>query len=225
MNATNKKGLPNKTRASALPASALVFCVLLIALVSPSALAQSDSAGTASQDTQAPLDVALPFELGRLRMSVGMDYLRPGEGPLLDGANLNGLTEGDPGVDMNVALDAGFLGELAVGFRVRQAGQSTVVDVLSSNEYKPATSVGVGWSKGQFSGQLDAHQNPLDRTEAERALIDIDFAWRTPWQGTISLGARNIFDARQQSDSLASENQSFDELFGRMPYVRYQHDL
>ena len=206
---------------------ALLLAPLSGLLLSAESLAQDQTdleippALISSQDVSAPLNVALPFNLGHVWMSVGVDYLDPDESSMMDGATFNGLTESNPGLDMNVALDAGFLGELAVGFRVRQSSNATIVDVIPNEDFNPITSLGLGWSRGEFSGQLDAHQYPLESGESQGAMIDIDFAWRTPWQGTVSLGARNILDAREM-DGSTIDSTGFDQMYGRMPYVRYQ---
>lgn len=59
--------------------------------------------------------------------------------------------------------------------------------------------------------------NPL----SPRETLDVNFAWRTPWNGSVSVGAKNVLNTRND-DALETQ---IDDLLGRVPYVRYQQDL
>ena len=86
-----------------------------------------------------------------------------------------------------------------------------------------AAALALGWRLGAFSGDVRGHymemlgSSPL----APRETLDVNFAWRTPWNGSVSVGAKNVLNTRNE-DALETQ---IDDLLGRVPYVRYQQDL
>lgn len=78
---------------------------------------------------------------------------------------------------------------------------------------------------GAFAGSLTGHRT--DSRQAAKSWFDIDLgvSWRTPWQGRLTVGARNLLG---QDDAQLSgrENDAASRLMeARTPYVRYQQDL
>ncbi|MCZ6560546.1 MAG: TonB-dependent receptor, partial [Gammaproteobacteria bacterium] len=57
---------------------------------------------------------------------------------------------------------------------------------------------------------------------------DLQLNWATPWNGRLTVGARNLFDKdppiNTQLGSPFYSNQLHD-IYGRVPYVRYTQDL
>ncbi len=93
---------------------------------------------------------------------------------------------------------------------------------------------GLGWQRGDFAGQLNwNHVGTV--TDGITAMLsawntfDLQFSWATPWQGKVSVGARNITNEDPPIDPAAVGHpfykQHFHDVYGRIPYVRYEQDL
>jgi iron complex outermembrane receptor protein len=54
--------------------------------------------------------------------------------------------------------------------------------------------------------------------------VDIQASWATPWNGQITVGARNIFDEDPPTSGGRYQSAQH-EVFGRVPYVRWEQDL
>jgi outer membrane receptor protein involved in Fe transport len=54
--------------------------------------------------------------------------------------------------------------------------------------------------------------------------VDVQASWATPWNGQITVGARNIFDQDPPTSEGFYTNYQHD-VFGRVPYVRWEQDL
>jgi hypothetical protein len=78
---------------------------------------------------------------------------------------------------------------------------------------------------GAFAGSLTGHRT--DSRQAARSWFDIDLgvSWRTPWQGRLTVGARNLL-GQDEAHLGGRENDAASRLMeARTPYVRYQQDL
>ena len=58
--------------------------------------------------------------------------------------------------------------------------------------------------------------------------VDLSFGYATPWNGQITIGARNIFD--EDPPTTVNIGSPFytnylHDIYGRVPYVRYEQDL
>jgi hypothetical protein len=88
--------------------------------------------------------------------------------------------------------------------------------------------VQVGLFRGPFSGGITGRVlRPAGGLEAPGALwggLDIGFAWRTPWRGELSIGARNVVGGSREPLP-APAAPVIDEATARTPYVRYTQDL
>jgi hypothetical protein len=88
--------------------------------------------------------------------------------------------------------------------------------------------VQVGLFRGPFSGGITGRVlRPTGNLEAPGNLwggLDIGFAWRTPWRGELSIGARNVVGGSRQPLP-APAAPAIDEATARTPYVRYTQDL
>ena len=85
--------------------------------------------------------------------------------------------------------------------------------------------MGLGWSRGSFSGNLVSRFSDVNNAESADTFyssVDIDFAWRTPWQGSLSVGAKNLLGARPEGQT---SDVDFDRILGRVPYIRYHQDF
>ncbi len=139
-------------------------------------------------------------------------------------------------VDLSLSCDinAGSWGDLEVGVQLSHvsgdfSGMYSLQDNYSlyrSDPYAQAA-LGLGWQKGAFG--LDLTSRYLDSLgdQAESPYLtsfDINFAWRTPWNGSLSVGATNVLNTTNASDADLSEI-AVEQQLGRMPYVRYRQDL
>lgn len=90
--------------------------------------------------------------------------------------------------------------------------------------------LGVGLRYGPFSGGVVGRvMRPSDGGLGDLrpwAGLDIGVSWRTPWQGELTFGARNLI-SRQGDPLLPDPTASavIDEASARTPFVRYKQDL
>ena len=90
-----------------------------------------------------------------------------------------------------------------------------------------AAAFGVGWQKGTFRGDLTSrYLNVINGgdTEPGWTSFDVSFAWRTPWNASLSVGARNVLNNPAPASNGLSDAE-LENFFGRVPYVRYRQDL
>jgi hypothetical protein len=85
----------------------------------------------------------------------------------------------------------------------------------------------LGMSYGAFSGGIIGRVvRPAGGTaQGQFSGLDLAVSWRTPWEGELSFGARNLLS--RGSDSLLPDPSAatLDEATARTPYVRYRQDL
>lgn len=156
------------------------------------------------------------------------------------GAGSEGLAGEREGLDLAVAydLDAGLVGDLELSFQlsgVFERRRQADGEVHVSDSLEPVAQhaeVGFSWNRGSFRGSLTSRF--VERLDGESddprswATLDINIGWKTPWDGSVSVGAKNVLG----QDSSMTENlgdngtlSRFDDVFGRIPYVRYEQDL
>ena len=138
-------------------------------------------------------------------------------------------------LDFSLSCDigAGNWGDLELGLqvsRIMTEGALNLSELGSGNTLAdPYTqaSLGVGWQLGDFRSDLTSrYLDILDgqgNSQTPWTSLDVNFSWRTPWNGSLSVGARNVFNKPAPKNS--NFNKNFDDLFGRVPYVRYRQDL
>lgn len=86
------------------------------------------------------------------------------------------------------------------------------------------TVLGFGISAGSLSGSVTGRRiTPLSplRDAAGLTAIDLGVSWRTPWQGQLTVGAREL----SISSAAADAAEARDGLEDRTPYVQYRQDL
>lgn len=135
------------------------------------------------------------------------------------------------GLDVNLAVGVpgGALGEFAVGLQLAKILPETDRAALIREPLTRAV-MDLGWSAGQFRGSL-VSRYLSEQVSAEGdswTSLDLNLAWRTPWSGSFSVGARNLLDNQAPlvgglvGDGFES---GLGDSLGRVPYVRYQQDL
>ncbi|QKK01510.1 MAG: hypothetical protein HND55_01895 [Pseudomonadota bacterium] len=165
-----------------------------------------------------------------------------------------GLTTGDflsqavEGLDVNVSfgIRTDRVGDFLVGLqlaRYRQLAGLSELDglpplpgqaLLHGDRYGSSAQLMLGWRRGSFSGEmLGRHQQtPVwlsgEPTETTFNSFDLEFSWHAPRNGSLSIGVSNIMDAAPRADEPAAASGLEDPLenvYGRIPYVRYKQDL
>lgn len=145
------------------------------------------------------------------------------------------------GVDVSMAFggDVGSLGQLAVSLKFRKLldDSLSLSDSQSGNtpflllEQQNDAALGVNWRRGDFSGGLvSRYYDDLGRHAANQegktwVTFDLNFTWQTPWRGSFELGARNLIGGETAQDLSISNDEQFEHLFGRIPYLQYRQSL
>jgi len=87
------------------------------------------------------------------------------------------------------------------------------------------TVLGFGVSRGSLSGSVTGRRltplSPLRANDSVTAL-DLGVSWRTPWQGELTFGARELSRPGTASADTAQAAKAREE---RTPYVQYRQDL
>ncbi len=94
--------------------------------------------------------------------------------------------------------------------------------------------VTLNWALGDFGANLtwnyidSATYEALDASVDDFSTFDVQVFYNTPWNGTVTVGARNVFD----EDPPTSVNigspfytNYLHDVYGRVPYVRYTQEL
>jgi iron complex outermembrane receptor protein len=144
--------------------------------------------------------------------------------------------------------------EFEVGFSTDRAGDmvlglqlARVLDAQFENPWAPGLGAGnwtiaepfdtarlsFDWNQGSFSGGVQSYYRaPVDflgGSALDRyATFDVYFSWRAPWNASVSVGASNVMNAGKQEGASADRplnNDPFEAIYGRIPYVRYKQDL
>ncbi|MGV6850554.1 MAG: hypothetical protein ACWA5R_00060 [bacterium] len=114
-------------------------------------------------------------------------------------------------------------GELSYKVRTLESNQAPVNNPLD-NETK--ATLGFGWEKGSFSGVLKGSvltpKDELAQMDMVDAVYDVEFSWKTPWLGDLSVGAKNVMDTAVKTSTL---NNNDPDKKGRVPYIKYKLDL
>ncbi|MEM7054428.1 MAG: hypothetical protein AAF446_07740, partial [Pseudomonadota bacterium] len=181
----------------------------------------------------------------------GMPINLPAVGPVIDSADM--VDEVD-GLSMNLSfgLQVGRIGDLmldlelsryrrtpdsfAFGNGLLDAGLYNIFAgglYALQSQYQTAGQLGLGWRKNQFSADLVGQYRELPYWFGPEVSgegfnsFDIEFSWRAPINSSISVGVSNVLNARPDAASIgdAAMENSIDSIYGRIPYVRYKHDL
>ena len=92
----------------------------------------------------------------------------------------------------------------------------------------------LNWALGDFSANVIWNyisSASIDSSEVQvddYSTVDVSVAYATPWNGLVTIGARNVFDEDPPtSANIGSPFYSnyLHDVYGRVPYVRYEQDL
>ena len=98
--------------------------------------------------------------------------------------------------------------------------------------------ISLNWTLADFSANLiwnymasASIEDAFGNTDAEVDSFDtwdVSFGYATPWNGSLTVGARNVFDEDPPtSPNLGSPfySNELHDVYGRVPYIRYEQDL
>ena len=157
---------------------------------------------------------------------------------LTRGQLLDTRTEG-----INLDLKLGFTtdssGDIQLGLSVARVTDADInlFQLSSGNtaQWSPVSpfntaKLDLGWSKGSFSAGIQSfYRDQVDFVSRQpleaQTTFDVHFTWRTPWNANLSIGASNALDAGTDNNEDQNQEDPFEAIYGRVPYVRYQQDL
>jgi hypothetical protein len=148
------------------------------------------------------------------------------------------------GVDLNLSfgISSDRVGDFLVGLQVARYRQRMSMHELGltsdpmaalapAQHYANSAALSLGWRRGSFGGDLTSHYRdaPIWLTggasQASFNSFDLEFSWR-PRNASLSIGISNVLDASPRLDEPdAALDDPMEQVFGRIPYVRYKHDL
>ncbi len=152
------------------------------------------------------------------------------------------------GVDVNLSfgISTDYVGDFLIGLQLARYRQRLTLNELAfgrapigsmgirdvDNSYINSAQLALGWRMGSFRGDvLGQHrQSSLlvgdSYIPAEFNTFDLEFSWQ-PNNSSLSIGISNILDTQPRSNDLPAigNEDPLDQVFGRIPYVRYKHDL
>lgn len=174
--------------------------------------------------------------------AVADSFLFPGTEPLAGMRSGEGV---DAGISFGIANDR--VGDFLIGLQVaRYRQRMSLLDLgLSGNgafsggdweRYANSAQLAVGWRRGRFSGDLlgSARDVPVllapgQYGQAVLNSFDLEFSWQAVRNASITIGISNVLDTapRNLDDPVVDMglDDSVDQIYGRIPYVRYKHDL
>ncbi len=189
--------------------------------------------------------------VGAFHSSGGHATFRPGMAMLQPMSHeANGLSgpraQSVDGLDVNVSfgISTERVGDFLVGLQLARYRQRMSLSDLGFTQpglppshdysrYGNSAQFALGWRRGNFSGDLLGHHYrdvPLWLGSQPGSMspynsFDLEFSWR-PRNASISIGISNLLDAapRGEEGDTALED-PLEHVFGRIPYVRYKHDL
>jgi len=167
------------------------------------------------------------------------DALSAGEDPLAR----RGTTEG---VDFNVSfgIQTERIGDFLVGLqlaRYRQRmsladlGMPTGAFGPEQARYGNSAQLLLGWRHGSFSGEMLGHHREVPMWLGGDAAapgtlnsFDLEFSWQALRNASLSIGVSNVMDSAPRADEPKADaglEDPLESVYGRIPYVRYKHDL
>ena len=149
------------------------------------------------------------------------------------------------GLDVNLSfgVQAGRIGDLLVDLQLaryrrqassftRWAGIGEHLGIAPERQYHTAGQLALGWRKGDFSGDVMGSYRELPYwvgggQAQSLSSFDIEFSWRAPYNASFSVGVSNVLDRLPSAESAGESgfDEPMESIYGRIPYVRYKHDL
>ncbi|MDX1625857.1 MAG: hypothetical protein R3323_05040, partial [Wenzhouxiangellaceae bacterium] len=139
-------------------------------------------------------------------------------------------------MDVSFGVHLGRVGDLLLDLQLeryrRSAGPSLALapepadfSSFTDDRVRHAGQLGLGWRGQRFGADLTGQVRELPAwlggEDARHHSFDLELSWRSPINSTIRVGVTNLLDDVPDDNPGAS----MEGIFGRIPYVRYQHDL
>ncbi len=160
-------------------------------------------------------------------------------------------TIGSEGVDLNVSfgIQTERVGDFLVGLQLARYRQRMSLSDLGlsldhtpleqgteTSHYSNSAQLMLGWRRGRFSGEMlgNHRESPLwsgidsNPTPSVFNTFDLEFSWQAPRNTSISIGVSNLLDTAPRADEPGAEarlEDPMENIYGRIPYVRYKQDL
>ncbi|WP_376691874.1 porin family protein [Wenzhouxiangella sp. EGI_FJ10409] len=150
------------------------------------------------------------------------------------------------GLDVNVSfgIQTERIGDFLVGLQLARYRQRMSMaelgmsfdplETVSDMRYSNSAQVLLGWRRGNFSGEmLGQHREvPLwlgpEQAPSTLNSFDLEFSWQAQRNASLSIGVSNVMDAAPRADEASPDaalEDPLESVYGRIPYVRYKHDL
>lgn len=154
------------------------------------------------------------------------------------------------GLDISFGIQNERLGDFLVGLQVARYQQRLSLADLQSGAAQwladsdlaglgrldaSSAELALGWRRGRLSGELigRSREEALiiggQRVPAALNSFDLEFSWNAPGNASFSVGISNLLDNAPRSDEalmdVIGEDAYEQSIYGRIPYVRYKHDL
>ena len=153
-----------------------------------------------------------------------------------------GISSRDMNLDLELGLTTDGFGDWTLGVQVARILDGEASQFLgdSAARFNPSVrefqnsfntaSLGVDWRLGDFGGGINSYYRaPIELRGSqdldELTSFDIYFSWQTPWDGSLRIGASNLTDENLAPATLAPNAENDEQIYGRIPYVRYRQDL
>ena len=157
---------------------------------------------------------------------------------------MNSLRQVD-GLDLNVSfgLSTDRLGDFLMGLQLARYRQrhsladfgfspDEVLAGRTTADYLNSAQLSLGWRRGSVGGELLGQYRELPfwmstpGSASSLSSFDLEFSWR-PRNSALSIGISNVLDSSPRVDENLDpvREEAADSIFGRIPYVRYKHDL
>ena len=171
------------------------------------------------------MQIGLQLELlsGNNNIDLSADWSRITDVEI-DAPFLSAAADYSPAVGQGSVLQMLGMTDLSVGDSLNSNGH------FASSETLDAASLQINWTNGAFSSGLQSiyQQTPLlpgIRGGDDLTTFNLHFTWHTPWHGALSVGANNLLDSTGNSAAELSGDEALNNIYGRIPYVRYKQDL
>jgi hypothetical protein len=166
---------------------------------------------------------------------------------------LPGSQLGTEGVDLNVSfgIQTERVGDFLVGLQLARYRQRMSLSDLGlplqrsslggtlgteATYYSNSAQLMLGWRRGRFSGEMlgNHRETPLwssldaSPTPSMFNTFDLEFSWHAPRNASISIGVSNVLDTAPRADEPGADarlEDPMENIYGRIPYVRYKQDL
>ena len=154
---------------------------------------------------------------------------------------LPGLDNRGMNLDLELGLTTDGFGDWTLGVQVARILDGEFNQTLGNRSgISPASyaiqdsfntaSLGLDWRLGDFGGGINSYYRaPIELRGSQQldelTSFDIYFSWQTPWDGSLRIGASNLTDENLAPVPLSPGNEGDEQIYGRIPYVRYRQDL